>query len=45
MFLPRKVLNTNTIRQRNKAYNNTKTEQKTKMGARKFLINDHVMYN
>ena len=42
MFLPRKVLNTNTIRQRN---NNTKTEQKTKMGARKFLINDHVMYN
>ena len=46
MFLPRKVLNTNTIRQRNKDYINTKTEQKkTKMGIRKFLINNHVMYN
>ena len=35
MFLPRKVLNTNTIRQRNKDYINTKTEQKNKNGNKK----------
>ncbi len=45
MFLPRKVLNTNTIRQRNKDYITPKQNKKTKMGIRKFLINNHVMYN